>query len=360
MMTRNYENGAYGSLGPASSPSPEEFRLKNVEARILEAESARETPGGGSSAIPFPEAFTIYLGSGGWRVFSKPGLPLVIVSGESVDVVNADSAISVPADPLYVEIEDRSGVAYAELKSGTGGVIPEASGETVRIAAVPIATIKNGTPVQQYHKGVVVIGGKGGGSVDCDGVSTELKADGDDSDSEDEIQIKGWDTGTPLSATTLADDLAAAEESEETESDDLIVVRQASGALAYKMIGHLRTSQGSGVPVMFDPVFGGDGSLVSVNPGLIPVGRQFFWVAPTVEAPSGGGPASDEAFYCIKLILSGGSSGIACSSVTVVEAPLNQDIMNSSPFMTLLPLYYTRGGAITLDCRHALSLPVRE
>ena len=239
MMTGNYENGAYGSLGPASSPSPEEFRLKNVEARILEAESARETLGGGSSAIPFPEAFTVYLGSDGWRVFSKPGLPLVIVAGKAVDVVGADSAVSVPADPLYVEIEDRSGVAYAELKSGTGGVIPEASGETVRIAAVPIATIKNGTPVQQYHRGVVVIGGKGGGSVDCDEVSTELKADGDDSDSEDEIQIKGWDTGTPLSATTLAADLAATE-----APGDLIVVRQSDGTLAYKAVGHLDEESG--------------------------------------------------------------------------------------------------------------------
>lgn len=275
MMTGNCENGAYGSLGPASSPSPEEFRLKNVEARVLEAGSVGETPGGGSSAIPFPEAFTVYLGNDGWRVFSKPGLPLVIVAGKAVGVVGADSAVSVPADPLYVEIEDRSGVAYAELKSGTEGTIPEASGETVRIAAVPVATIKSGTPVQQYHRGVIAIGGKG-------------------------------------------------------------------------------------VPVMFDPVFGDDGSLVFVNPGLVPVGRQFFWVTPTVEASSGGDPASDETFYCIKLILSGGSSGIACSSVTVVEAPPNQDIMNSSPFMTLLPLYYTRGGAITLDCRHALSLPVRE
>lgn len=239
MMTRNYENGAYGSLGPASSPSPEEFRLKNVEARILEAESARETPGGGSSAIPFPEAFTVYLGSDGWRVFSKPGLPLVIVAGKAVGVVGADSAVSVPADPLYVEIEDRSGVAHAELKSGTGGTIPEASGETVRIAAVPVATIRSGTPVQQYHRGVIAIGGKGGGSVDCDEVSTELKADGDDSDSEDEIQIKGWDTGTPLSATTLAADLTAT-----GAPGDLIVVRQEDGTLAYKAVGHLDEESG--------------------------------------------------------------------------------------------------------------------
>lgn len=278
MMTRNYENGAYGSLGPASSPSPEEFRLKNVEARILEAESAGKAPGGGSSAIPFPEAFTVYLGSDGWRVFSEPGLPLVIVAGKAVDVVGADSAVSVPADPLYVEIEDRSGVAYAELKSGTEGTIPEASGETVRIAAVPVATIRSGTPVQQYHKGVVVIGGKGG----------------------------------------------------------------------------------SGVPVMFDPVFGEDGSLVAVYPGLVPVGRQFFWVTPTVEASSGGAPAADEILYCIRLVLGGGSSGIFCSSATVVRESPGQDVRNSAPSTTLLPLYCTSGGAITLDCRHVLSMPVRE
>ena len=194
------------------------------------------------SVADFKANFTVYKDGENYKMFE----PQVVVPGAVLSPV--------APDPLPVGFTYYCHVYSSE--SGTGGfeatiddVSSCISGKAPRWD-VKIATITAPVPgedlnitkpsgVIQYHVGSIQVGGTAaGGSVNCDNVSTEILP-GDGSDSEDEIQIKGWNDGTPLSATTLADDLTAT-----AASGDSIVVRQQNGTLAYKSIGLL--DEGSG------------------------------------------------------------------------------------------------------------------
>ncbi|MBO7685759.1 MAG: hypothetical protein J6V72_05215 [Kiritimatiellae bacterium] len=92
--------------------------------------------------------------------------------------------------------------------------------------------------VKQFVDSAVVFGG--GASVTPDDVSIEFTpndpAQGADNTHEGELQIKGWNKGTPHPQSSIADDLQAS-----GTLGGHVVFRESDGSLSYKSIGHLPT-----------------------------------------------------------------------------------------------------------------------
>lgn len=104
-----------------------------------------------------------------------------------------------------------------------------------KIAEMSVDSDTGARRVKQYIHSTVEIGG-GGGSVTLDDVSTDWNGNG-------EVQIKDWDTGTPASATTIAQDIHDGN----TTAQGTVVERTTGGVLQYKKPGTLAQLLGSSV-----------------------------------------------------------------------------------------------------------------
>lgn len=99
--------------------------------------------------------------------------------------------------------------------------------------------------VKQFIDSAVVIGGTdGGSSITLDDISLDWN-------SNDEAQIKDWDTGTPASATTIAQDI------NNGGGYGTLVERDANGALKYKGCGTLAQLLGSSVALSSQKILTG-------------------------------------------------------------------------------------------------------
>lgn len=90
-------------------------------------------------------------------------------------------------------------------------------------------------------------GGGGGGGVELDGISTNGNA-------QNQVQVHNWNTGTPESGTTLAQDL---HDADGVTAQGTLVERTTGGALNYKKIGTLAQLLGSTVSLSSQKILTG-------------------------------------------------------------------------------------------------------
>jgi hypothetical protein len=140
----------------------------------------------------------------------------------------------------HIPDPDATGSPSAEFSDSEGQATTGESVINLLVAQLESDDNTGAKRVKQFVDSTVVFGGgTGGESVSPDDVSTEFiphdPAQGADNTHEGELQIKGWNTGTPTSANTLAQELEA------TGSTPTIVVRD-GGTLKYMSIGHLQNT----------------------------------------------------------------------------------------------------------------------
>lgn len=102
--------------------------------------------------------------------------------------------------------------------------------------------------VKQIIDSAIVLddSGGGGGTVALDDVSTDWN-------SSNKVQVKDWDTGTPASSTTIAQDINAGN----TTAQGTVVERTTGGVLQYKKPGTLAQLLGSSVSLSSQKVLTG-------------------------------------------------------------------------------------------------------
>lgn len=188
----------------------------------------KTTAGGGSCAVCVPDGCVSYAGSTvpaskfNPGVETKLGLQYCSIPPAEGDqggklfltvtvLTSGDSEGEV--DGVYIEWAASESAARSAHSSGSVDIV----------ACVLLVETVNGE-LQQRHTGNIILGTT---RVKPDEVSTEFReADG-------KLQIEGWDSGTPVSETSLADDLA----NDDEPASGLIVCRNEDGELEYKPIG---------------------------------------------------------------------------------------------------------------------------
>ena len=220
--------------------------------------------GAGGAATPvspddFPPPFTVRWaqsqnnGSGAWVIWlnSASTHGLVLVDGALKAITHGiTAATGLPAGwfnmddvaPLVTRVwlcyGKPKGTASEVLRITNSGLIEDANYvyTSVCVATMSINTATGERRVRQRVGSVVTLTSGGGGSVTLDDVSTDYNGD-------TEVQIKDWDTGTPASATTIAQDIHDGN----TSAQGTMVERTTGGVLQYKKLGTLAQLLGSTV-----------------------------------------------------------------------------------------------------------------
>ena len=208
----------------------------------------------------FPAPFSVRWsqaennGQGTWVIWLPDDDKLVMVDGSYVTIGGTTAATILPTgwytvDDLGDEAEAVWLTIHVPEEGSTASVTAELSdvatrpGEGESAVNLLVATMetKSGTGfkfVKQFIDSAVVLGSGGSGqTVTPDDTSTQFiphdDSPGADNTHEGELEVKGWDKGTPTSATTIAADLLA------TSASGHIVFRNSGGTLEYKPIGAL-------------------------------------------------------------------------------------------------------------------------
>lgn len=203
----------------------------------------------------FPPPFTVRWSAsarnkrGAWVIWLPDASSLVYVGNAYVSqITNIVAEVALPAgwyrmSPvsatttavwLIVRTYTLTGAVQVYL-----GAYPGQPQTGYTIASLLVATMETDAQtgakrVKQYVDSAVVLGGEGGGAVALDDVSTDFNGDS-------EVQIKDWDTGTPASSTTIAQDI------KDGGGYGTLVERDSSGELKYKSCGTLEQLLGSTV-----------------------------------------------------------------------------------------------------------------
>ena len=205
----------------------------------------------------FPPPFTVRWAqsennrSGAWVIWLNSGSThgLVLVDGALKAITHGiTAATELPAGwftmdevaPLVTRVwlcyGKPKGTAPEVLRITNSGLIEDVNYvyTSVCVATMSINTATGERRVRQRVRSVVTLTSGGGGSVTLDDVSTDYNDDA-------EVQIKDWDTGTPASTTTIAQDIHDGN----TTAQGTVVERTTSGELKYKKPGTLAQLTGS-------------------------------------------------------------------------------------------------------------------
>ena len=216
----------------------------------------------------FPPPFTVRWSqrqankSGNWVVWLPDRAKLVIYSGAFVSTIGSvtaatglpsgwytinDADANSTAIYLVVTIVAATGIITAELSDTAGQAVTGTQVINVLVATMSVAANSGAKRTKQFVESVVTLGsGGGGGSVTLDDISL-------DRNSNDEAQIKDWDTGTPASSTTIAQDINAGN----TTAQGTVVERTTGGVLQYKKPGTLAQLLGSSVSLSSQKILTG-------------------------------------------------------------------------------------------------------
>ena len=220
---------------------------------VLAPQSGNTGAGGAAASVSpddFPPPFTVRWSqrqankSGNWVVWLPDRAKLVIYSGAFVSTIGSvtaatglpsgwytinDADANSTAIYLVVTIVAATGIITAELSDTAGQAVTGTQVINVLVATMSVAANSGAKRTKQFVESVVTLGsGGGGGSVTLDDISLDWN-------SNDEAQIKDWDTGTPASSTTIAQDINAGN----TTAQGTVVERTAGGVLQYKKPGTL-------------------------------------------------------------------------------------------------------------------------
>ena len=227
---------------------------------VLAPRSGNTGAGGAAASVSpddFPPPFTVRWaqsennGSGAWVIWlnSASTHGLVMVDGALKAITHGiTAATGLPTGwftmddvaPLVTRVwlcyGKPKGTASEVLRITNSGLIEDANYVYTSVcdATMSINTATGERRVRQRVRSVVTL--TSGGDVNLDDVSTDYNGN-------TEVQIKDWDTGTPASATTIAQDIHDGN----TTAQGAVPERTTGGALQYKKPGTLAQLLGSTV-----------------------------------------------------------------------------------------------------------------
>ena len=235
------------------------------------APSAGNTGAVGANGRPidpdvFPAPFTVRWsasansGAGAWVIWLPDRAKLVMYGGTFIGTITGVAAATVLPTGWYtitgaqattttaylvITVTDSTGVATAEISTTAGQSVTGTTVYNILVASMASVAATGAKSVKQFVDSVVTLSGSGGGGgVTLDDISLDWN-DGD------EAQIKDWDTGTPASSTTIAQDINSG------GGYGTLVERDANGALAYKGCGTLAQLLGSSVSLSSQKILTG-------------------------------------------------------------------------------------------------------
>lgn len=235
------------------------------------APSAGNTGAVGANGRPidpdmFPAPFTVRWsasansGAGAWVIWLPDPASLVHVGNAYISqILNIVAEAALPAGWYRATtVTPTSTAVWLNITTytATGQVFLDVSGSAGQSATgficVPIliatmaADAQTGAKrVKQFVDSTITFGGSsGGGGVTLDGISTNWNTG-------KKVQIKDWESGTPASATTIAQDINAG------TNATTLVERDTGGALNYKKCGTLAQLLGSSVALSSQKIITG-------------------------------------------------------------------------------------------------------
>lgn len=245
--------------------TPAAVRKLNRILRPNSGNSGAENYPSPVSPDAFPPPFTVQWsasesnGNGKWAIWLPDRSKLVMYSGAFVSTISGVTAATVLPSGWYtiddaqatsttvylvITVTDSTGVASAEISTSAGQSVTGTTVYNILVASMASVAATGVKRVKQFVDSVVTLGVGGGGSVALDDISLDWN-------SNDEAQIKDWDTGTPASTTTIAEDIAAG------GGYGTLVERDSNGALAYKGCGTLAQLLGSSVALSSQKILTG-------------------------------------------------------------------------------------------------------
>lgn len=249
VLTENAVTKLRGLLAPkyGNSPTP------NVKASPVSPDA-------------FPPPFTVRWsaseanGNGAWCIWLPDRAKLVMYGGTFIGTITGVAAATVLPSGWYtitgaqattttaylvITVTDSTGIATAEISTSAGQSVTGTTVYNILVASMASVAATGAKSVKQFVDSVVTLSGSGGGGgVTLDDISLDWN-DGD------EAQIKDWDTGTPASSTTIAQDIHSG------GGYGTLVERDANGALAYKGCGTLAQLLGSSVSLSSQKILTG-------------------------------------------------------------------------------------------------------
>ena len=207
----------------------------------------------------FPPPFTVRWaqsensGSGAWVIWLPDPARLVFYDEGWLSIGGISAAHTLPSGwytmtlirpqdrTVYLSVMDSrrsSGTGYKRADISRTDTQGGSAGEyffCAKIAVMEVDSTTGARRVRQFVNSTVEVAKKGEGT-DVDDVSTDYNTDS-------EVQIKDWDTGTPAASTTIAQDIHDGS----TTSQNAVVSRSTSGVLQYKKPGTLAQLTGSSV-----------------------------------------------------------------------------------------------------------------
>lgn len=231
---------------------------------LIRGKAASSSPGYASAAVSldaFPPPFTVRWsqsensGDGAWVIWLPDLAKLVQLDAAYLTLEGVTAATKLPTG--WYTIDDDDGEAtevYCNVHKPTGSGSPSANisvdadtattGESViPVLAARMVTTESGAKlVKQFVDSALILAGGGGDQVTPDDVSTEFcphdDAPGADNTHEGELQIKGWNNGTPRAAYDLAATLQQTNPASPDEKP-CVVVRNKDGTLNYMIVGDM-------------------------------------------------------------------------------------------------------------------------
>ena len=213
----------------------------------------------------FPPPFTVRWsaseanGNGAWAIWLPDRAKLVMYSGAFVSTISGVAAATVLPTGWYtitgaqattttaylvITVTTLTGAVTAEISTSAGQSVTGTTVYNILVASMASVAATGVKRVKQFVDSVVTLGVGGGGSVTLDDVSLDWNTNGD-------AQIKDWETGTPASTTTIAQDIAAG------GGYGTLVERDSNGALKYKGCGTLAQLLGSSVSLSSQKILTG-------------------------------------------------------------------------------------------------------
>ena len=148
------------------------------------------------------------------------------------------TTVGTSATAVYLNVTTytATGRVFLDISATAGQASTGFTVTPILVATMTTNAQTGAKAVKQFVDSAIVIGGTGGGggSVTLDGISTNWNTG-------NQVQVKDWETGTPASATTIAQDINAG------TNATTLVERDSGGALKYKSCGTLAQLLGSSV-----------------------------------------------------------------------------------------------------------------
>lgn len=218
-----------GNSGAAGAPSP--VNIDKFPPPWTVRWSASANNGAGAWVIWLPDSQrVVYLGSSYASAPSNIAVDAALPTGwYRLTTVNA----SATAVWLNVTTHTPTGAVFVDLGANPGQPQTGFTVSSLLVATMATDAQTSARRVRQFVDSIVVFGA---GSIALDDVSTDW-------DTSNQVQVKDWDTGTPASSTTIAQDIHDGN----ATAQGTVVERTTGGVLQYKKPGTLAQLLGSSV-----------------------------------------------------------------------------------------------------------------